>query len=364
MDTRYRRLASFCSIGMSLLMLFSVSSCAAENMVMEKSEPTARFVLNHMLEEGGVRTNYLDGTRVYEFATGSDVLSESQGLLMRYAVVVEDQILFEQAHEYVQDNLLLDDTLISYRYSEEYRLFPMNAIVDDFRIIRALLEAAQVFEEESYKSRALEYAEKIYDVCVVDGNLRDFYDAKAKAVSGTLRMCYVDFKTLSALSAYDDRWVPILEKGLALVKSSYLGDTFPLFASSYSYETASYSTEDIDTVQALLVALHLAEMGECPTETIHFVKRQVESGTLWGAYSVGGAPASDVQSAAIYALAAMLGTELGDWELREAAIVKMRKFRIEEVEHPLYGAYANPETKEAFSFDNLCAMLTEEYEDV
>lgn len=326
---------------------------------MQKLEPTAQFVLNHMLEEGGVRTNFLDTSGVFEFATGSDVLSESQGLLMKYAVETENAALFAQTYNYLQDKLVHNGALISYRYSDQYGIFPMNAAIDDLRIIRALLEAAQTFKNKSYEAKALEYAQKLYDVCVVDNHLRDFYDATWDMASSTLTLCYVDFKTLSMLSTHDSRWELVLKNGVDIVKTGYLGDAFPLFASHYSFDGTSYSTQNIDAVQAMLVTLHLAEIGECPAKTKDFIKEQVQKGTLWGSYSTNGDPQSDVQSTAIYALAAQLGAELNETELEQVAISRMMQFRVEDVEAQLYGAYGNVNTMEVFSFDNLNAMLAE-----
>lgn len=323
---------------------------------MRKEEATTRFLVTCMLEKGGIRTNYLDPPAVYEYATGGDVLSESQGLVMRCAVALGDKALFEESYGYLRDRLLMDDGLISYRYSEEYGLYPVNAVDDDLRVIRALLEAADRFGRQDYRLHALWLADRLYDFCAPRGRLRDFYHSGDGAAADTLTLCNADFGTLSLLGEYDDRWRRVLRAALRVVRSGYLGDAFPLYCASYSYSQVGISRRDIDGVQALLTALHLAEIGCCPPETAEFIRERVTEGVLWGCYSVDGRPKSEVQSTALYALAAQLGAELGDEQLRRAALARMQDFRVEDPSSPLYGAYADAVTRQVCSFDNLCAL--------
>ena len=117
------------------------------------------FITNKMItEQGGIRTNYLDKAENPDLATGAEVLSESMGLLMLYAVEIRDETLFKNALRFVEDYL---DTgsILSYRYSPENGAYRVNAFVDDIRIIRALLKAEEAFGN-GYRAVALKYADR------------------------------------------------------------------------------------------------------------------------------------------------------------------------------------------------------------
>lgn len=61
----------------------------------------------------------------------------------------------------------------SYRYSpKQQKLYPVNAAVDDLRIIRALYEAGDTFRDKHYTEEADKYGERFYnynvkmDICM------------------------------------------------------------------------------------------------------------------------------------------------------------------------------------------------------
>lgn len=316
-----------------------------------------QFVKTYMLlPNGGVRTNYLSMANTNEFATGSDVLSESQGLLMEYALLTQDIALFEQTLFFVEEYLLLSDA-ISYRYSAATGRYSMNAALDDFRIIRSLMIASEIFGEPRYLELALSCGKYLYKVNVENGQLVDFFDTKYRQPNDTLTLCYADFSTIYLLSAYDTRWESIAKNSLYIIQNGYLGDDFPLFATSYNYETKLYSTNKIETVQSLIVAIHLAQIDLCPDTTIEYIKQSVLSGSLYGQYTAQGVPLNTIESTAIYALAAILGDAVGDKELVNASLTQMERFQIQNRSHILFGSYADADKLEAYSFDNLCALL-------
>ncbi len=318
---------------------------------------TEKFIVKYLLlENGGIRTNIKDIQANYEFAVGSDVLSESQGLLMTYAVIENDPELFEKTFHFVNSALVLNES-ISYRYSDEYGKFSVNAAIDDFRIIGALLEAAIVFDESRYQKVALNFANHLYKTNIAGSALYDFYDSIYQEHNDFLTLCYGDLKTIGILSSIDVRWKPIFENVKKIIKQGYISDEFPLFLTSYHYESNNYKSSDIETVQSLITAIHLAELYLCPKQTVEFVKRKVLAGELYGKYNIDGEPLNKIESTAIYALASILGGLVKDNDLQKAALEQMKKFQIGAKNDPLYGGFANSETLEAYSFDNLYALL-------
>ncbi len=323
----------------------------------KRTRVAAAFVTNHMMmKNGGVRTNYKNQNVTYGYPGGSDVLSESQGLLMRFAVGSKNEALFAQLLSYVK-NALHTDGLLSYRYSDSFGVFPANAAIDDFRIIRALLEAADAFHDTEYRELALTYANQLYGTNVEETALYDYYNTQYDQRGTFLTLCYADFKTMELLGEADERWIPIIERAQSIVLDGYISDEFPLFATSYDYPSDTYNTMRIETAQALMTVAHLAEIDACPRETIAFIKDEVLKEELVGAYSASGAPLSNIQSTANYAIASIIGKLAGDKELQTAALERMEQIQIMDSGDPLYGAFGDSYSQEAYSFDNLYALL-------
>jgi len=318
---------------------------------------TERFVFEQLvMPNGGVKTNFLETEYTIDYATGYDVLSESQGLLMRYAVLTSNLELFTKALQYVEEKLL-NEGVVAYRYSDEFGVFPVNAAIDDLRIIRALFEAAEVFADPDYREIAAGYGQYMYQSNVTGNNLVDYYDSQYKQQSSFLTLCYGDLATIRLLSELDQRWISVYESTLAVLQGGYISDEFPLFATSYDYVTGSYSTADITTCQSLIVAVHLAEIGACPDATVAFVKDLVSRGELYSMYDMSGAPLDDVHSTVNYALALILGFLSEDAELQQEGYDLMMKYWVEDKDSPVYGGFADVVTTDAYAFNNLYGLL-------
>ena len=90
-----------------------------------------------MNEEGGIFSVYDAQKRDAE---KGEVLSESQGLYLLYAAEKGDRKAFEQAFSYVKNNMW-QEGLASWQVKDG-QASPVNALIDDFRLYRAL-KAAQ-----------------------------------------------------------------------------------------------------------------------------------------------------------------------------------------------------------------------------
>ncbi len=305
--------------------------------------------------DGGIRTNYLDKAPNAELATGAEVLSESMGLMMLYALKAGDQSLFDRSCAFVKERLDTGE-ILSYRYSPEDGAYHVNAFLDDLRIIRALLLAYEAFGGE-YEKNALAYADRLYQTNVKGTRAYDFYDERFGMTNDVITLCYADLDTIGLLAMRDERWSPVYDRMLAVVKGGYLGDRFPMYARSYSYADAAYSKEDIVTVQSLLTILSLSRVGECPKASVDFIRRHVAGGTLYGVYRADGETVSNTESTAIYAICAIIGKSLGDEELYRASLERMGRFQVLTEGSEVYGAFADARTLDLYAFDNLMALL-------
>lgn len=59
------------------------------------------FVQNQLTAQGGVFTNYLSGSAQGDLAQGHEVLSESQGLMLRYYAAIADDKAFSQTLDFI-----------------------------------------------------------------------------------------------------------------------------------------------------------------------------------------------------------------------------------------------------------------------
>jgi hypothetical protein len=110
-------------------------------------------------------------------------------------------------------------------------------------------------------------------------------------------------------------------------------------------------------VESLLTVYHLSLADSCPEQTLKYLKKSLQSGKLYSVYDLNGAPKSLTESTAIYALCALIGAKENDADLYRAAINHMLAFQVLDPKSPVYGAFADAGTLQAFSFDNLLALL-------
>ncbi|RIX47257.1 hypothetical protein D3P08_25425 [Paenibacillus nanensis] len=316
-----------------------------------------RYLINQQTGEFGVFTNRLDSSQEEQAASGHEVLSESAGLLMRYYVNVRDEEGFKKAWAAARQTFD-SERLFSYRFSPKgNKKYPVNAAVDDLRIIRALYEASDAFGGKAYREEANRYAKRFYSTNVRDRKLFDLYDEDYDARNRSITLCYIDLFTLRKLPVDKDESERLQSAMLNVIQKGYLSDTFPFYETRYDYETSQYSSEHIHAIESLLTILHLAEIGQSQASSIAYIKKQVTENHLFGEYTKAGEPANDIRSTAIYAIAALIGHETSDDELYYGSLEKMKAFQVMDPSSPLYGGFGDPASGQAYSFDNLMALL-------
>lgn len=319
-----------------------------------------QFVSNHLMGSYGVLTNLKETEQADSVATGHEILSESSGLLMRYYALTSQQNKFDESLILAQDVFQMESGF-SYRYSPKHnKLYTVNAAVDDLRIIRALYEAADIFNKESYVELANQFANTFMTYNTQNRKLYDFYDEYYKIQNNFITLCYIDLRTLMYMPDHPYKQ-QLINNMSSIIQNGYLSDAFPFYETRYLYETENYQSEDINTVESMLTILSLAEVDNYRPESIAFIKKHVQEGTLYGKYTRDGKRATDIQSTAIYAIAAMIGSEIGDQELYQKSIEQMERFQVLQEDSELYGAYGDLGSLQAYSFDNLQALLAYAY---
>ncbi|NQX59141.1 hypothetical protein [Paenibacillus qinlingensis] len=319
------------------------------------------FMTDKLTSKHGIYTNLKDTDQIGAAASGHEVLSESAGLLMRYYTLTGQKDKFDE--QWQQAKQVFDTPFgFSYRYSpQRNKQYPMNAIVDDLRIIRALDEASVAFGTKNYREEAQSYGKRLYQYNVVNGQMRDFYDPTYKMTNSFITLCYIDGASLDLIPLSRKKKAQLEDSMLQIAQEGYLSDSFPFYQTRYDFDKKGYQSEQINTVESLLTILNLAEVKLEQPASIRYIKDQVKAGTLYGQYDRDGKPLNEVRSTAIYAISAMIGSVIKDQELYADSILKMNEFQIHDAQSPLHGGFGDINAAQAYSFDNLMALLAYTY---
>ncbi len=280
---------------------------------------------------------------------------------MQYDILMDNRERFNQ--EWMKTRSYLNtESGFSYRYSpQNEKRYTMNAAVDDLRIIRSLYEAGIAFDDPALTREANQYGKRFAKYNIRGNHLYDFYDETYKETNDFITLCYIDLKTINMLSVPINERAALNKNLLSILEEGYLSDDFPFYMTRFDYSTGQYVAESIHTIESLLTILHLAEVNQQEQSSITFIKNKVAEGSLFGQYTIDGEPLNEIQSTAIYALTAIIGSQIGDISLYEESISQMEKYQVHEEKSILYGAFGDPQSLKAYSFDNLMALLAFAY---
>jgi len=325
-----------------------------------KEEMLLEFVSNNLLGKNGeIRSN------AGPYGEGSATLSESVGLLMNYCVLRGKRGLFQKEFDFLKTELFAGGTgiksAIKWKTGKDVSC---NAAIDDLRIIRALLDAYEKWGDKEYFNAAGFIQHEIYDKQVRGGCLREFYDWGQKDAGGSIPLCYIDLYTIYRISAFNENWIRVLDRGLSVIKGGRIGEDGPFLYKYYNCENGAYSVDEefnnskgICLTYTLYTMLHLAEMNEDTGRFSEWLNGEMEKGRLYAWYNPYTLkPAGKIESTAVYALAAVYAKKTGDNELCGKIIDSMLKFMITDQKSPYCGGFGNGKTGDFYSFDNLTAL--------
>lgn len=319
------------------------------------AKATAEFVTKYMMDgDGGIHSSYVPGSQVN---INSEVLSESQGLGLLYAVSVKDKELFDKILGYIKA-FLWKEGLAAWRM-EEGKTDSVNALIDDLRIYRALVGAEELWG--GYASDVRLCGEALLERAVCDGKYVDFYDFQNRIYASRFTLCYGDMQAMQLLveRTGDLEAEKAYEKTLELLERGQISNEFPLYYSWYNYDKEQYEKDDLNTAEAMMTLLHLARQGKLKNNTIEWLRAQMAGEGLKMRYSVEGEVVSgyNQESTAVYAILVMIADEIEDDVLRAQALKKMEAMHIINTEFPYNGAYGMEDGSGITSFDQLMPML-------
>jgi peroxiredoxin/endo-1,4-beta-D-glucanase Y len=304
-------------------------------------------------EDGGVRTNYLQekGTTL----KNTDVLSESQGLMMEYAVNIKDKELFNKSFKYIIKKMK-KDPLTAWVVTEK-GASRVNSALDDLRIYRALQNADTLWG--GYSESLDNYEKALSHYNTQNQNLVNEYDFKHSKKSEQLKLCFADFETLQLLEKKSPQWNKVYQNSISTVEKGYISDKFPLYYSSYNYSKKLYMHDDINMAEGMVTLIHLASIGRLKPETVAWLRTAVEGEGVFARYKTDGSITSGYryESTAIYGLVSMLARAIGDETLANKALARMETMRIFDSANKLNGAFGNKDGTGIYAFDQCIALL-------
>lgn len=289
--------------------------------------------------------------------TGTDVLSESQGLMLWYALIREDQPLFDETLAYTQSEMLKDGLAVW--YAGEEKAGAVNASLDDLRILQALRGAAEKWGGEDYAALAEEMEQALLARCVnAQGGLTDWAQLDGGGQARTISLCYLDLACLRTLAQEDPGFAPVLENAESVLAGGRISDAFPLYYAGYDYDDAAYSEDDLNTAEALYTLWNLSRAGALPEDAWAWLRERIETGTIAARYHTDGTAVKGFayHSTAVWGLAALIARETGDETAFEKALRRMDRMYVLDARDGRFGAYAQKGAA-AHAFDQLIPLL-------
>lgn len=301
-------------------------------------------------------------TNLQSYEGSSDTLSESMGLLMQYCVLTGRKEQFDREMMYLKKNMLTGENLVRWRVGKGKA--NCNAAIDDLRIIRALMEAAEKWGSDEYSDLAGFLQEGLFNFQVNGRNLNEFYDWEAEKGSHRIPLCYLDLYTLDELSDFNKGWLSVEEKGLSIIYGGRINEASPFYFKYYDYDSGGYAFDEeyrqdkgVCLTYTLITALHLAEVNEESYALTQWLKSEISKGTLYAWYNPHTLkPVNTIESTAVYALAAAYADKVGEKELYSQLTDVMLKFSVKDKKSRYYEGFGDSGTGYFHSFDNLTAL--------
>lgn len=331
--------------------------------------PTSReeilydFIQNHMTtDNGGIKTNYLNEKNDGDITKGDSVLSESEGLMLLYYLERDDKEGFNKTFEYIKNNMLLSNGLISWRVDGDKRS-TVSATIDDLRIIKALIMGGEKWNNLKYRYYAIEMANGVYRKLRTENILVDFNDGQTNSDKVTL--CYIDLEALQYLNNIDFKWKSIRVESEKILNGGFISNKVPLYRKYYDIKTKKYDNdENVDMLLNTIILLDKAEVGQNISESLNWIIDKFKTdGAIYVSYNdATGEKTSDIQSTSIYANLLQIAEIENNKELYTLALRKLNAYQVLDKKSKLYGGYGDKKTMQVYSFDNLNALLA--YRDV
>jgi len=289
--------------------------------------------------------------------SGDTYLSETEGLLLQYALLSGDGELFDNTFSFIKDSMSAND--LTYWTMTGDEKGNVNASLDDLRIAGQLALAAALWTDRAEELNGYAYnrAAALYNAAVPDGYLHDFADLSTGGTAENVTLCYQGISAMETLSVLDARWQYAAEKARGLLEEGLISEEFPLYYRYYDVSEKAYKDDEVQMNEAMVTVLNAAKAGILKESTVSWIEEQLSGDGVFAVYTADGKPKSgyEYESTATYALIVQTGIVLGRDEMVRLALSRMESFRCHK--DPLAGGYGTGEDGSYYMFDDCEALI-------
>ncbi len=314
---------------------------------------TEQFLRRALLRaDGAVASEYeAQGDAV---VSGKDVLSETQGLLMLYAVQNGDQLLFDQVFGYVRNEMTVSG--LSPWVVSDGVPGQVNASLDDLRILEALCLAE---EKWGGYDQVLAYRESaLFRRTVQGGHMRDYVNLQKTEPAPTVTLCYLDVAAMEKLSSCYPKWAAVAENARSVLSGGVISEAFPLFYPNYDPVRGQYGGEYLQMNEALVAVYNASRAGMDCSAAFAWLEKQMRTGGIFARYDLNGRPVRGYvyESTATYALLAQAALQADRPALARMAMARMERTRCFTT--PMAGDMGIAQEQVHYAFDLVQTLLT------
>lgn len=336
--------------------LASVAFCKVHNGRYLKTEA---FIGAHMTNANGTLATYLLDAPVIspDLAHGREALSEAMGLWLAYAAEKGDKELFERYYAVFKQYFLTPQGFIFWKLTPNgVAEVSTNALVDDLRIIDALLTADRKWHKQEWRESAVTVGSFLAANLVKNGILVDFYDQKYKNSPDFLTLSYLNLPVIGWLDKSGILPPQTVENMSVIIEKMPTDGLF--YPRSYDINTRSYTfDQSVNLIDQMLIALQQQSRGAPADSLVQFLKQEFNrQHTINGVYDrQSRLPKGSFESPAVYALIILYSIQAGDKDFATAIYERMVAFR--QTAGPYAGGYVS--SNNTHIFDNLYPQIAE-----
>lgn len=328
-----------------------------------QAEATEEFIHRWLQNDNDTIATYIldSDEKDEDLVKGRESLAETVGLLMFYALGKDDEELFDELYDQLNAFFLEEDGFLNWKVNENgVSEVSTNALIDDIRILDALIRADEKWGKAQYLNTAQIVGQHLTAYNVNNGIYTDFYEKEELYASPSITLPYIDIQAMNTM----------VEKGLldadivaetsqVLIDAPLRNGFYPI---SYNVETEEYTFDENPNLmhQAILV-YHFVQAGERSEEFLNFLKNEMENrGLIHGVYDIDTKePTVDYESPAVYGYLISYALIAGEDELAEDIYNRMKEFLVTDKNSEYYGGYSITDG-DTHIFDNLIPLLAEQ----
>ncbi len=334
-----------------------------QQQLQEQPEKTVQFIHRWLENENETIATYIreNPDEDEDLVRGREALAETIGLLMFYALEINDQPLFNQYYNQLRNSFLEKDGFVNWKINEDGSSdVSTNAFIDDIRIMDALARADEKWGDNQYLGTAEKIGKYVTTYSVNENIYTDYYERNEEYASEKIQLSYIDVKAMDTLAEKQLLEGEIVANTSQVLLEAPVQNGFYPYA--YNVEEGEYTfDQSVNMMNQAFIVYHLAQVGVRSEEFLAFIKQEMKDRDLiHGVYDLNTRkPFVDYESPAIYGYLVSYALILGEDELAEAIYNRMKEYQVADSNNEYYGGYSITEGN-THVFDNLIPLLAEQ----